>query len=103
MAYKKPSSSEALKQPRENHNLAEKRYRSRLKNHFESLLAILPMPPSKNGNNHDSCDHCFSRAEVLALARERIVSLEEGFEAMAKERDQLLRNIALMYEFSNQE
>ncbi|KAH7227066.1 uncharacterized protein BKA55DRAFT_584044 [Fusarium redolens] len=65
MAYKKPSSSEALKQPRENHNLAEKRYRSRLKNHF--------------------------------------VSLEEGFEAMAKERDQLLRNIALMYEFSNQE
>ncbi|WJG35675.1 uncharacterized protein FOBCDRAFT_227362 [Fusarium oxysporum Fo47] len=61
------------------------------------------MPPSKNGNNHDSCDHCFSRAKVLALARERIVSLEEGFEAMAKERDQLLRNIALMYEFSNQE
>ncbi|KAH7190848.1 hypothetical protein DER44DRAFT_735457 [Fusarium oxysporum] len=98
MAYKKPSSSEALKQPRENHNLAEKRHRSRLKNHFESLLAILPMPPSKDGNNHDSCDHCFSRAEVLALARERIVSLEEGFEAMAKERGQLLRDIAIMFQ-----
>jgi hypothetical protein len=28
------------------------------------------------------------------------VSLEEGFEAMAKERDQLLTDIALMYEFT---
>jgi hypothetical protein len=28
------------------------------------------------------------------------VSLEEGFEAMAKERDQLLTHIALMYEFT---
>jgi hypothetical protein len=40
---------------------------------------------------------------VLALARERIVSLEEGFEAMAKERDQLLRDIAILYEFPHQE
>ncbi|EXL39443.1 hypothetical protein FOCG_17943 [Fusarium oxysporum f. sp. radicis-lycopersici 26381] len=101
MAYKKPSSSEALKQPRENHNLAEKRYRSRLKNHFENLLAILPMPLSKDGNNHDSCDRCFSRAEVLALARERILSLEEGVEALAEERDQLVRDIALMTEFTH--
>ncbi|KAH7247511.1 uncharacterized protein BKA55DRAFT_572108, partial [Fusarium redolens] len=68
MAYKKPSSSEALKQPRENHNLAEKRYRSRLKNHFEK----------------------------------HIVALEEGFEAMSKERDRLLRGIALMHEFPHQ-
>ncbi|EXA28641.1 hypothetical protein BFJ63_vAg17470 [Fusarium oxysporum f. sp. narcissi] len=103
MAYKKPSSSEALKQPRENHNLAEKRYRNRLKNHFESLLAVLPLPPSKDSNDDDNCDHRFSRTEVLVFARERIVALEEGFEAMAKERDQLLRGIALMHEFPHQE
>jgi len=100
VAYKKPPSSETLKQPRQNHNLVEKRYRSRLKNHFESLLAVLPIPPCKDGHNYDSCDHCFSRAEVLISARDRIVSLEEGFEAMAKERDQLLTDIALMYEFT---
>ena len=99
---KKPSSSEALKQPRENHNLAEKRYRSRLKNHFESLLAVLPVPPSKDSNDDDNCDHRFSRAEVLVFARERIVALEEGFEAMSKERDRLLRGIALMHEFPHQ-
>ncbi|KAH7205281.1 hypothetical protein BKA60DRAFT_579179 [Fusarium oxysporum] len=100
VAYKKPPSSETLKQPRQNHNLVEKRYRSRLKNHFGSLLAVLPIPPCKDGHNYTSCDHCFSRAEVLISARDRIVSLEEGFEAMAKERDQLLTDIALMYEFT---
>jgi hypothetical protein len=100
VAYKEPPSSETLKQPRQSHNLVEKRYRSRLKNHFESLLAVLPIPPSKDGHNYNSCDHCFSRAEVLVSARDRIVSLEEGFEAMAKERDQLLTHIALMYEFT---
>jgi hypothetical protein len=78
--------------------LAEKRYRSRLKNHFESLLAILPVLPSKDGNDDDGCDH-----EVLALTRERIVALEEGFEAMSKERDRLLSGIALIHEFPHQE
>ncbi|PTD08455.1 hypothetical protein HYE67_005151 [Fusarium culmorum] len=100
VAYKKPPSSETLKQPRQSHNLVEKRYRSRLKNHFESLLAVLPVPLSKDGNHGDNCDLRFSRAEVLVSARDRIVSLEEGFEAMAKERDQLLTHIDLMYEFT---
>ncbi|RFN42595.1 allergen fus c 3 [Fusarium flagelliforme] len=100
VAYKKPPSSETLKQPRQSHNLVEKRYRSRLKNHFESLLAVLPVPLSKDGNHGDNYDRRFSRAEVLVSARDRIVSLEEGFEAMAKERDQLLTHIALMYEFT---
>jgi hypothetical protein len=80
--------------------LVEKRYRSRLKNHFESLLAVLPVPLSKDGNHGDNYDRRFSRAEVLVSARDRIVSLEEGFEAMAKERDQLLTHIALMYKFT---
>ncbi|KAM0347265.1 hypothetical protein ACHAP4_011421 [Fusarium culmorum] len=98
VAYKKPPSSETLKQPRQSHNLVEKRYRSRLKNRFESLLAVLPVPLSKDGNHGDNCDHRLSRAEVLVSARDRIVSLEEGFKAMVKERDQLLTHIALMYE-----
>jgi hypothetical protein len=100
MAYKKPTSSETLKQPRQSHNLVEKRYRSRLKSHFESLLAVLPVPPSKDGHDHNSCTHCFSRAEVLVAARDRIISLEEGFEVMAKERDQLQADVTLMDEFT---
>lgn len=100
MAYKKPTSLERLKQPRQSHNLVEKRYRSKLKSHFESLLAILPVPPSKDGHDHNSCTHCFSRAEVLVAARDRIISLEEGFEVMAKERDQLHADVALIDEFT---
>ncbi|KAH7199041.1 uncharacterized protein B0J16DRAFT_240823, partial [Fusarium flagelliforme] len=96
MAYKKLTSLEILKQPRQSHNLVEKRYRSKLKSHFESLLAVLPAPPSKDCHDHNSCTHFFSRAEVLVAARDRIISLEEGFEVMAKARDQLQADIALM-------
>lgn len=101
MAYKKLTSSERLKQPRQSHNLVEKRYRSKLKSHFESLLAVLPVPPSKDDHEDKSCTHCFSRAEVLVAARDRIISLEEGFEVMAKERDQLQADVALIDEFTH--
>lgn len=103
MACKKPPASEVVKPSRESHNLVEKRYRSRLKNHFERLLAVLLAPASEDGHGYGSCNRCFSKAEVLDFARERIMSLEEGFEAMAKERDQLLRDIGLMHEFAYQE
>jgi hypothetical protein len=99
MVYKKPTSSEILKQPRQSHNLIEKQYRSRLKSHFESLLADLLVSPSKDGYDHNSYTYRFGRAEVLVAARDRIISLEEGFEVIAKARDQLQANIALMDEF----
>ncbi|SPJ83617.1 uncharacterized protein FTOL_10133 [Fusarium torulosum] len=101
LAYKKLTSLERLTQPRQSHNLVEKRYRSKLKSHFESLLAVLPVPPSKDDHDQKSCNRCFTRAEVLVAARDRIISLEEGLEVMAKERDQLQADVALIDEFTH--
>ncbi|KAI7761067.1 hypothetical protein LZL87_011472 [Fusarium oxysporum] len=65
---------------RECHHLAEKQYRTRLKSQFESLLAVLPASRTRTLADRDSMQssgQVLSRGQVLDLARERILELEE--------------------------
>ncbi|KAF5705728.1 hypothetical protein FMUND_11970 [Fusarium mundagurra] len=65
---------------RECHHLAEKQYRIRLKAQFESLLAVLPASRTNTLADKDSTPssgQVLSRGQVLDLARERILELEE--------------------------
>jgi hypothetical protein len=64
------------------HNNIEKKYRARLKQGFERLLAVLytSMPPMNlTGNESKSLDagYCYSRGEVLDAAVQRILAVEE--------------------------
>ncbi|KAG5765753.1 hypothetical protein H9Q72_006155 [Fusarium xylarioides] len=65
---------------RECHHLAERQYRIRLKAQFESLLAVLPASRTNTLADKDSTPssgQVLSRGQVLDLARERILELEE--------------------------
>ncbi|KAF5557016.1 hypothetical protein FNAPI_5594 [Fusarium napiforme] len=65
---------------RECHHLAEKQYRTRLKAQFESLLAVLPASRTNTLADRDSSPssgQVLSRGQVLDLARERILDLEQ--------------------------
>lgn len=103
IALKSPSIPEIVKQSRKSHNLVEKQYRSRLKNHFESLLAVLLQSRFEDIDDSNSSNHLFSRAEVLDAARQRILSLEREYEVLAENRNQLLSDIALMQEFRRED
>jgi hypothetical protein len=61
------------------HNNIEKKYRARLKQGFESLLAVLytSMPPMGNESKSLGAGYCYSRGEVLDAAVQRILALEE--------------------------
>ncbi|KAF5646096.1 uncharacterized protein FTJAE_2185 [Fusarium tjaetaba] len=65
---------------RECHHLAEKQYRIRLKAQFESLLAVLPASRTNTLADRDSSPssgQVLSRGQILDLARERILDLEQ--------------------------
>ncbi|KAF4341571.1 hypothetical protein FBEOM_4473 [Fusarium beomiforme] len=65
---------------RECHNLVEKQYRNRLKVQFEMLLAVLPASQTLTLANRESISssgQILSKGQVLDLARERILELEE--------------------------
>ncbi|KAF5231436.1 hypothetical protein FANTH_13416 [Fusarium anthophilum] len=65
---------------RECHNHVEKQYRARLKLQFERLLAVLPASKTRSPADRDTISNSgqvLSRGQVLDLARERILQLEE--------------------------
>ncbi|PNP85467.1 hypothetical protein FNYG_01296 [Fusarium nygamai] len=68
-------------QARECHNNVEKQYRTRLKQKFEQLLAVLQASKTKDesgGEGDSEAPDCgYSRGEVLDFARQRILALEE--------------------------
>ena len=68
---------------RANHNLIERKYRNRLNEQFDTLLAVLPAS-TVDGQSLDESSQPkrISKAEVLILAKQRIETLE-------KERGQL--------------
>jgi hypothetical protein len=57
------------------HSEVEKKYRDRLNNQFERLLAALPCPQTREDG--DGGPIALSRAAVLDMARRRILALEE--------------------------
>jgi hypothetical protein len=76
------SAAANVQRARNCHNNIEKKYRARLKQGFERLLAVLytSMPPiSLMGSESKSPDagYCYSRGEVLDAAMQRILALEE--------------------------
>ncbi|KAF4452305.1 hypothetical protein F53441_4823 [Fusarium austroafricanum] len=70
------------------HNLNEKQYRTRLKSQFEGLLAVLPAASTLSLANRYSqvnFGQVLSRGQVLDLARDRILELEEKIEYLELE------------------
>ncbi|EKJ70081.1 hypothetical protein FPSE_09741 [Fusarium pseudograminearum CS3096] len=78
---KKPALPAHVVQARECHNNVEKQYRTRLKQKFERLLAVLQASKTKDesgGEGDAEAPDCgYSRGEVLNFARQRILTLEE--------------------------
>ena len=60
---------------RKSHNQVEKRYRDRLNDHFERLLATLAT--SLDGDPDDISHQPLSKSAVLVLARRRLLVLEK--------------------------
>ncbi|KAH8912659.1 hypothetical protein BR93DRAFT_91852 [Coniochaeta sp. PMI_546] len=97
---------------RHSHNLVEKQYRNRLNQQFESLLAVLPADGSRGfpGSGAakakprdakgsvagiESDDRRLSKAEVLDMARQRIVTLERECDRLQSERMDLAANVGV--------
>ncbi|KAF5237109.1 hypothetical protein FAUST_6249 [Fusarium austroamericanum] len=78
---KKPALPAHVVQARECHNNVEKQYRTRLKQRFERLLAVLQASKTKDESggegDAEAPDYGYSRGEVLDFARQRILTLEE--------------------------
>ncbi|KAJ4177536.1 hypothetical protein NW767_015100 [Fusarium falciforme] len=94
---RKPAIPERVLRARNRHNNVERTYRTRLKLHFENLLATLQESPA--GLNHPGLDisgRSFSRGEVLDAARRRILTLEKVNEQLATGNEQLLKDMVTM-------
>lgn len=91
---------------RQSHNLVEKQYRNRLNMQFESLLAVLPADKNGTDDRHrmkgsaggagEGDDRRLSKAEVLDMARQRIMTLELEHKTLRKEKKELLDNVSVM-------
>ncbi|KAH8910059.1 hypothetical protein BR93DRAFT_935728 [Coniochaeta sp. PMI_546] len=89
---------------RNSHNLVEKQYRNRLNAQFEDLLHALPESSWSTGPSLDDDDgdgrakmgekKRVSKAEVLDLARQRIMFLEAENRKIERENDDLRRGSA---------
>ncbi|OIW32260.1 hypothetical protein CONLIGDRAFT_629958 [Coniochaeta ligniaria NRRL 30616] len=94
---------------RHSHNLVEKQYRNRLNQQFESLLAVLPADGNRSFSGSggpktkprdvkgsvagvEGDDRRLSKAEVLDMARQRIVKLESECNRLQSERMELAAN-----------
>ncbi|KAJ3454209.1 hypothetical protein MRS44_018103 [Fusarium solani] len=96
---RRPAASPEEANSRECHNLVEKQYRSRLKAHFEALLAVLPVAQPLGHADQIAAvspGQCFSRAQVLDAARETIMGLQKENEILTIGRDQLARDLATL-------
>ncbi|RFN51916.1 hypothetical protein FIE12Z_3814 [Fusarium flagelliforme] len=74
---------------RESHNLVEKHYRIRLKTQFERLLAVLPAAQARSladGDTTANLGQVLSRGQVLDIARDRILELEENIAIILNKR-----------------
>ncbi len=81
----------------DNHNLTEKRYRSRLNDKFETLLSALPRSLLADADGgHIGSEHAekkICKAEVLVLAKEHIRALEREAEELEWENQALANDV----------
>lgn len=71
---------------RSSHNIIERQYRGRLKVKFEQLLSALPANQLYQDDRNDSRGRRISKADVLYLARRRIMALEQELRELRAER-----------------
>ncbi|KAH6874208.1 hypothetical protein B0T10DRAFT_499351 [Thelonectria olida] len=84
---------------REYHKLVEKQYRTRLRAHFEALLAVLPVAQPLDDADQIAAvnpGQCLSRGQLLDTARGTILRLEKEVEILSAGRDQLSRDLATL-------
>ncbi|KAF4500853.1 Allergen Fus c 3 [Fusarium agapanthi] len=97
---KKPALPAHVVQARECHNNVEKQYRTRLKQKFERLLAVLQAPKTKEesgGERESEAPDCgYSRGEVLDFARQRILTLEENNRNLSDQLRQRDRGVSMV-------
>jgi Helix-loop-helix DNA-binding domain len=84
-----------------NHDLTEKRYRSRLNNQFETLLAALPASmiaenEGSIGGADDRREKRISKADVLSLARGHIETLERKGLELEESNEKLKGNLKIV-------
>jgi hypothetical protein len=91
-SYSENSPASKSYKGRLNHNLTEKRYRSKLNTQFATLLSALPTDLvvdrdlcHDGGEYSDQRTSKVSKAEVLILAKEHIAALEKTRKALEKE------------------
>ncbi|KAH8665069.1 hypothetical protein BGZ60DRAFT_529413 [Tricladium varicosporioides] len=95
ISYAEPSNSTAqpLMNSRASHNLVEKQYRNRLNDQFNTLLSSIPadvVGTEINGYGRgDGPERRVSKAEVLALAKRHIETLEKTKAGLEIEKEQL--------------
>ncbi|KAH7346534.1 hypothetical protein BKA65DRAFT_278983 [Rhexocercosporidium sp. MPI-PUGE-AT-0058] len=89
---KAPSDSDPPK-VRHNHNITEKRYRSRLNDQFDTLLSALPASSvaaiEGSSGEKEAVGRKISKAEVLILAKEHIQALETSREDLEEQNRRL--------------
>jgi hypothetical protein len=78
------------------HNIVEKQYRVRLKVKFEQLLSVLPADQLYQDDRNDSKDRRISKADVLCLARRRIMALEQELRELRAERRTVVDNVRIL-------
>ncbi|KAH7248467.1 hypothetical protein B0J15DRAFT_363377, partial [Fusarium solani] len=78
------------------HNIVEKQYRVRLKVKFEQLLSALPADQLYQDDRNDSKDRRISKADVLCLARRRIVALEQELRELRAERQTVVDSVRVL-------
>lgn len=79
------------------HKNVEKQYRNRLKVKFEQLLSVLPADQLYQDDRGDSKDRRISKADVLGLARRRIMALEQERSELRAERRTVIENVGVAY------
>lgn len=102
----KAAESTEQQRSRNSHNIVEKQYRNRLNAQFEELLATLPLSsPAGSSLDGDEGDATvsdrrlrmgdkkrFSKGEVLEMARQRILFLEEENRKIEQDMEKLKRH-----------
>lgn len=83
---------------RRTHNLVEKQYRNRLNAQFDRLLAVLPAQPESQAEprrvgTEDVPWKTISKAEVLGMATQRIMILEQQNSELLRRQDELIWRI----------
>ncbi len=91
----RPAEVDDKRTARANHNQVEKKYRNRLNDHFERLYSTVQAARDEEGSaGADDDARTLSKAQVLDLARRRILALEKENMSLGSKVERLRSNMA---------